>query len=104
MCSSDLSATFNNLSDNSFCIVKPDLSWNATYIFKHRYQPFQQALHVFTVVELEISTITVGKAENKILCFMMKLTVFIEISISKVNLSLTGMVLKRKISFLVLKV
>ena len=63
-------AALDDVSDNGPGIVKPDLCGNTADVLKHRGQPFQEALHVFAVVQLEISAITVWKAENKIFCLM----------------------------------
>ena len=96
-------STFDDIGNDGSGIVKPDLRRDTADVLKHRYQSFQQALHVFAVVQLEIATVAMGEAENKVLCFMVEFAVLIEIGVSEVGLCLAGMMLEGEIAFLLLK-
>ena len=97
------SAAFDYLGDNGPCIIEPDFRGNAADVFKHCLKSFHQALEVFTIIKLEITAVAEGKAQDKVLGFMMKLSVFIEISVSEVGLSPTRTMVKRNASFFPVK-
>ncbi len=95
-----LTETLGTFGDNGSGIIKPDLRGYTANVPKHRNQPFQKTLHIFTIVELEIPAVTVWKAEDKIFRLVVQPAVLVKVCISKVSLCLSGMVFKRKIAFL----
>ena len=55
------SAAFDDIRDDSTGVVEPDLRRYAADVFEDRDQPFQEALHVFTIVQLQITAIAIGE-------------------------------------------
>ena len=76
-------SAFDDLGNNGSGIVKPDFCRHSADMLKHGNQSFQKALHVFTVIKLQESPITEGKAENEIFCFMMKFSILVKIGKSE---------------------
>ena len=96
-------AALDDVSNDSSGIIEPDFCRGSTDVLEHRNQSFQKAFHVFPVVQLEITAVTVGKTEDEVLCLVMQLAVLIEIGYSKIGLCFARMVFERKITLLLLQ-
>ena len=55
------SAAFDDIRDDGAGVVEPDLRRYAADVFEDRDKSFQEALHVFAIVQLQITAIAIGE-------------------------------------------
>ena len=81
----------DDLCDDGRGVIEPDLCRDASNVAEHSIHGFQEALHVFSVMELWIPYIAVRKSEYEILTLPF-VSVFVECGRSKICLAFPGIV------------
>ena len=67
-------------------------------MLKDGKQSFQQTFHVFSIIKLEKTAVTVRETEYKIFCFIMEFSIFVEICCTEVCLCFTKSVFKGNVT------
>lgn len=97
-------AALDDLGNDRTRIIKPDFNRNAADIFKYSPHTFQKAFGILTVVQLNISSIAVRKADSQIFTRTVMVSVLDKIGSTEVCLGLSGMVYEGNVILLFVKV
>ena len=92
-------AAADDLCDDRFRVIKPDLGRDTADMFKYRTHGFQQAFHVFSVMQLQVSAVAVREVKHEIFSRVSD-AVFNKVGSSEISLRLARVMVQRDIPFL----